>query len=66
MSDCDGRLFCNWARPVTGAEQRAYDETVRALGGPRSRAGRAFIEREHRRFVAALREHRRHCGAWFS
>ena len=56
---CTGGWFCDGARASTAAERRAYDDTVKALGGERSPAGRAFIEREHRRFLASEQEHRR-------
>jgi hypothetical protein len=47
---------------MTGKEKRAYDEKVRALGGPRSTAGKAFIESEHQKFLASRAEHNREAG----
>jgi hypothetical protein len=58
MSDCP--------RPMTGRERREYNEQVRALGGERSRAGRAFINAEHQKFRASLAEHNREKGFWHS
>lgn len=58
QTTCTGGPFCDGTRPMTRAERRAYDATVRALGGPRSEAGRAFIEAEHAKFKAAKRAHR--------
>ena len=56
MSECP--------RPMTGKERRDYDAKVRALGGPNSRAGKAFINAEHERFKAGLRKHNREHGFW--
>lgn len=55
---CKG-MFCDGTRPSTAAERRAYNETVKALGGERSEAGKAFIEAEHAKFKAAKAAHRR-------
>lgn len=56
MSDCP--------RPMTGRERRAYNDQLRALGGERSKAGKAFIEAEHRKFKTALAAHNRERGFW--
>lgn len=54
------KWFCaGGARPATGKENREYEATVRSLGGPRSPAGKAFIDREHRKFKESQREHYR-------
>jgi hypothetical protein len=49
---------------MTGREAREYDEKLKALGGPKSKAGRAFIEAEHKRYKAARRQHEREHGFW--
>lgn len=51
-------------RPMTGREKREYDEKVKALGGPSSKAGKAFIEAEHRKFTEGLAKHNREHGIW--
>lgn len=56
MSDCP--------RPMTGREKRDYDAKVRELGGPRSQAGKAFINAEHEKFKAGLKAHNREAGFW--
>lgn len=56
MSDCP--------RPMTGREKREYDARVRALGGRKSPAGRAFIEAEHQKFLASKAAHNREAGLW--
>lgn len=56
MSDCP--------RPMTGRERRDYDAKVRELGGPRSKAGKAFIHAEHEKFKAYKAEHNREHGFW--
>lgn len=58
MSDCP--------RPMTGREKREYNEKVKALGGPGSSAGKAFINAEHQKFRASLAEHNREKGLWHS
>jgi hypothetical protein len=55
---------CGGPRPMTGREAREYDEKLKALGGPKSKAGRAFIEAEHKRYKAARRQHEREHGFW--
>jgi len=49
---------------MTGREKREYDEKVKALGGPSSKAGKAFIEAEHRKFTEGLAKHNREHGIW--
>jgi hypothetical protein len=56
MSDCP--------RPMTGREKREYDQKVKALGGERSPAGKAFINAEHEKFKASRAAHNREAGAW--
>jgi hypothetical protein len=54
MSECP--------RTMTGKERRDYNATVKALGGERSTAGKAFINAEHQKFRAALKAHNRQHG----
>ena len=56
MSECP--------RPMTGREKREYNAKVKALGGERSQAGKAFINAEHQKFRASLAEHNREHGLW--
>lgn len=51
-------------KAMTGAERRAYNAEVRARGGERSPAGKAFINAEHQKFKAALAAHNREAGLW--
>lgn len=56
---CNGGMFCDGTRPSTAKERREYNATVRRLGGERSPAGKAFINAEHQKFLAAKKAHRR-------
>jgi hypothetical protein len=56
---CTGGMFCDGTRPMTWMERRAYNIHVASLGGPSSPAGRAWIEAQHRLFLAERDEHRR-------
>ncbi|HLT40328.1 MAG TPA: hypothetical protein VK034_28815 [Enhygromyxa sp.] len=49
---------CGLIRPMTSKEAREYDAHVEALGGPKSPAGKAWIEEQHRLFKKTLRTHR--------
>lgn len=51
-------------RPATARENREYNETIRKLGGPKSAAGKAFIESEHQKFLASRAAHNRQAGFW--
>lgn len=48
----------NGPRTATAAENRAYDAHVRSLGGSKSPAAKAWIEAEHQKYKASVRNHR--------
>lgn len=62
MSSCNGGMFCDGTRPMTGAERRAYNQQVSQLGGYGSPAAQAFVESEHQRFLAGRRAHQAQHG----
>lgn len=43
---------CNCTPTATAAENRAYEARIRALGGWRSPAAKAWIEAEHQAYLA--------------
>jgi hypothetical protein len=57
MSGCG--IFCDGTDgPMTAKQRREYDATVESLGGPSSKAGKKWIDDQHKKFKAAQRAHK--------